>query len=364
MKRKVLTILISGVLCISMVACDKSIEENSKQNKNETVTTETVQDDTTRRFEDLGIEFNLPSKWKHKAQNIDAYATLPEENIEGQLIVNFILDETMKKARKLNEEASKIPETDKEKLKKAATEIMDLTKEFKELWTVVSIDKSKEEGKIQKDLFSKYENKDLIGKEGNLEFYLLYNNKPDTSGLYEMSKKDYEEIYGGIKEFKSLIKTFEPVTEQEKLSKHKKLEFKTKTLNGKEIDSSIFDESKLTMVNIWATYCSPCIEEMPELQALYEEVKDDYINVIGIVSDTPDTDNEELAKEILSKKGVKFDNIIPDEKIINSILQDISGVPTTFFVDNEGNIIGEFIVGSNSKEEFKKEIEDIFKNVE
>ncbi len=362
MKRKILTILISGVLCISMVACNKSIDENSKPNEDETKI-EIGQDDTTRRFEYLGVEFSLPSKWKDKAQKIDAYGTSPEENIEGQLIASFIPDETMEKAQKLNKESEKIPETDKEKIKEAAAEIMGLTKEFKELWTVVSVDKSKEEGKIQKDLFSKYENKDLIGKEGNFEFYLLYNNKPDTSGLSEKSKKEYEDIYGGIKEFKSLIKTFEPITEQEKLSKHKKFKFKSKTLDGKEIDSSILENSKLTMVNVWATYCGPCIEEMPELQELYEELKDDSINVIGIVSDTPDEDNEELAREIISKKGVKFNNIIPDEKI-NGILKDISGVPTTFFVDGDGNIIGEFIVGSNTKEEFKKKIEDIFKDVE
>ncbi|MBU5486102.1 TlpA family protein disulfide reductase [Clostridium sp. MSJ-11] len=363
MKRKFLTILISAILCISMSACNKSTGKNSKQTKNETNKTETVQDDTARRFEDLGIEFSLPNKWKNKAENIDAYATAPEENIEGQVIVSFILDETMEKARKLNEEASKIPETDKEEIKKAAAEIMDLTNEFKELWTVVSIDKSKKEGKVQKDLFSKYENKDLIGKEGSLEFYLLYNNKPDTNGLSERSKKDYEEIYGGIKEFKSLIKIFKPVTEQEKLSKHKKFEFKTKTLDGKEIDSSIFKDSKLTMVNIWATYCSPCIAEMPDIEKLYEEVKDENINVIGLVSDTPDVDNEELAKKILSKKGVTFANIIPDEKIMNNILNDVSGVPTTFFVDSEGNIIGEFVVGSKNKDEYMKEIQDRLKSI-
>lgn len=363
MKRKILIVLILGILCISMVACNKSTGENSKQTKNETEKTEALQDDTTRRFEDLGIEFSLPSKWKNKAQSIDAYAILPEENIDGQLIVSFILDETMEKARKLDEELSQIPEADKEKISKAAEEIMNLTQEFKELCTVVSIDKSKKEGKIQKDLFLKYENKDLIDKEGNLEFYLLYNNNPNTDGLSEKSKKDYEEIYGEIKEFKSLIKVFEPITEQEKLSKHKKLEFKTKTLDGKEIDSSIFKDSKLTMVNIWATYCGPCIEEMPELQKLYEEVKDENINVIGIVSDTPDVNNEELAKKILSKKGVEFANIIPDEKIMNTILKDISGVPTTFFVDSEGNIIGDFLVGSNSKEGFKKEIQDRLKNI-
>jgi len=103
---------------------------------------------------------------------------------------------------------------------------------------------------------------------------------------------------------------------------------------------------------------------MPELQKLYEEVKDEGIHVIGIVSDTPDVDNEELAKKILAKKVVKFDNIIPDERILDGILKDISGVPTTFFVDNEGNIIGEFIVGSKSIEEFKNEIQDRLKSIE
>ncbi|WP_454054082.1 CD1871A family CXXC motif-containing protein [Clostridium sp. Marseille-Q7071] len=289
------------------------------------------------------------------------YGTLPEENVEGQLIISFILDETMDKAQKLNKDSEKIPETDKAKIKEIAAEIMDLTKEFKELCTVVSIDKSKAEGKVQKELFSKYENRDLIGKEGNLEFYLLYNNKPDINGLSEKSKKDYEEIHGEIKEFKSLIKVFKPVSEKEKLSKYKKFEFKTKTIDGKEIDSSILKDSKLTMVNIWATYCGPCIEEMPDIQKLYEEVKGEKINVIGLISDTPDEDNEELAKKILSKKAVKYTNIIPDESIKNNILKDISGVPTTFFVDSEGNIIGDFLVGSNSKEEFKRKIEDRLK---
>ncbi|AFS79015.1 thioredoxin domain-containing protein [Gottschalkia acidurici 9a] len=363
MKRKILITLIAGVLSISMVACDKSKEENSKQTKSETKKAETVQDETLRRFEDIGVEFSVPSKWKSKAQNIDAYATQAEENIEGQMIVSFIPDETMEKARKLSEEADKIPETDKEKIKKAADEIMDLTKEFKELWTVAVIDKGKEEGKLQKELFAKYKNKDLMGKEDNLEFYLLYNDTLDTNGLSEKSKKEYEEIHGEIKEFKSLIKTFKPVTEQEKLSENKKLEFNAKTLDGKKIDSSILKDSKLTMVNIWATYCGPCIKEMPDLQKLYEEVKDENINILGIVSDTPDPDNEELAKQIVSKKGVKFANIIPDEKLMNGILQDVSGVPTTFFVDSEGNIIGEFVVGAKNKDGYMKEIQDRLKSI-
>ncbi len=364
MKRKVLTVLISAILCISLVGCNKSTGGDSKQAKNEIKKTDTTKENAERKFEELGIKFKLPNKWEAKERNIDMYGTLPEENVEGQLIISFILDETMDKAQKLNKDSEKIPETDKAKIKEIAAEIMDLTKEFKELCTVVSIDKNKAEGKVQKELFSKYENKDLIGKEGNLEFYLLYNNKPDTNGLLEKSKEDYEEIHGEIKKFKSLIKVFKPVSEKEKLSKYKKFEFKTKTIDGKEIDSSILKDSKLTMVNIWATYCGPCIEEMPDIQKLYEEVKGEKINVIGLISDTPDEDNEELAKKILSKKAVKYTNIIPDESIKNNILKDISGVPTTFFVDSEGNIIGDFLVGSNSKEEFKKEIEDRLKDIQ
>lgn len=120
----------------------------------------------------------------------------------------------------------------------------------------------------------------------------------------------------------------------------KPIEFNTKTLEGKEIDSSILKESNITMINIWATFCEPCIKEMPDIQQLYEEVKKDKVNIIGIISDTPHSEN-----------------------IISNLFEDISAVPTTIFVDSEGNIIGDFIVGTRSKEQYKKEIEDRLKSM-
>ncbi|MBZ9633453.1 TlpA family protein disulfide reductase [Clostridium sp. FP1] len=363
MKRKFLTILIVGVLCISMVACNKETKENSKQTQNKTKQTETKKEDAGKKFENLGIEYKLPDKWKAKEKNIDLLGLGGEENIIGQLMFSFIATETMDKMEKLNKDSQKIPETDKVKMEKFQTDLMNLLKENKELCTIVTIDKSKTAGKVQKELFAKFKNKDLLGKEGNFEIYLLHNDVPEESGLSDKSKKDFKEVYGEIKNFKSLIKTSKPVSEKEKLNKYKKFEFKTKTLDGKEIDSSIFKGSKLTMINIWATYCGPCIQEMPDLQKLYEEVKGEKINVIGLVSDTPDEDNEELAKKILEKKGAKFTNIIPDESIKSNILKDVSGVPTTLFVDSEGNIVGDFIVGSHSKEDYKNEIQARLKSI-
>ncbi|GAA0230424.1 TlpA family protein disulfide reductase [Metaclostridioides mangenotii] len=360
-RKKILTILTSGLLCLSLVACDNGTESDKNQSTSKTKKTKKTENQNendnvgVRRFEDLGLEVTLPKKLIDKERYIDMYGEVPIENINGQLKISYIPFEIMEKAEKLNKESEKIPETDKAKIEKIAKELMNLTKEFKELCIVANIDKSKTSGKAQKELFSRYENKEIIGKEGNYEFYLLYNNKPNTDGLSDKTKKDYEEICKEIKNFG--IKTFKPISEKEKLSKHKKIEFNTKTIDGKKIDSNIFKQNKLTMVNIWATYCGPCIEEMPDIQKLYEEVKDDDVNVIGLISDTPDEDNEELAKQIISKKGVKYTNIIPDKSIENNILKDVSGVPVTVFVDRNGNIVGESLTGAHSKEEYKKEVQ-------
>lgn len=366
MKRKGLTVFIVIALCVLMVACNQSTEKISDGIKNEGKKTDISQEEKKLadiKFDENGIEFNLPNKWNEsQGRNLDIYTTVSEENIVGQIVISHVLDETIDKANKKQQEASEIPETDKAAIQKAAEEVRQLLEEFKELCRIVTIDKSKAEGNAQNELFSKYDNKDLIGKADNFEFYLLYNNQPDINDLSEESRKSYEEFFSKIKDFKSLIHAYRPVSETEKISKNQ-FQFKTKTLEGKEIDSSILEGSKLTMINVWATFCQPCIEEMPDLQSLYEEVSSVGVNIIGVVSDTPDEETETLAKKILSTKGVKYINIIPDETIVNNVLQNISALPTTLFVDSEGNMIGDLVVGPRSKEEYKKEIEDRLKNM-
>lgn len=134
--------------------------------------------------------------------------------------------------------------------------------------------------------------------------------------------------------------------------------FATKDLNGTEVDSSLFAKSDLTMINIWATFCQPCIVEIPEIQVLYDRLKNEglKVNIIGIVSDTPNKENEDKAIKILESSGAKYLNIIPGQKLLSGVLKKISAVPTTIFVDNKGKIVGEFVIGMRSKEDYKKEI--------
>lgn len=140
-----------------------------------------------------------------------------------------------------------------------------------------------------------------------------------------------------------------------------KIVFNAKTIDGKDVDESIFEESELTMINVWATFCGPCINEIPDLQEVYEEAKEKNVNVIGIISDTPSSKNEDSAKLILKASNATYMNIIPDSKIQDSILSNISAVPTTIFINKEGVMLDKTIVGARSKEEYLREIDKLLK---
>lgn len=137
-----------------------------------------------------------------------------------------------------------------------------------------------------------------------------------------------------------------------------KVEFETLTIYGEEVNSDIFSENKLTMINVWATFCSPCIDEIPDIQELFNELKKENIdvNIIGIVADITDEENEKIAIEIIKDNNVEYINIVPDLKIIKGLLKEITAVPTTLFVDENGNVVGEAIVGPRTKKAYKKEI--------
>ena len=98
----------------------------------------------------------------------------------------------------------------------------------------------------------------------------------------------------------------------------------------------------LTVVNVWTTWCGYCIYEMPGLQALYENLPDN-INFISICADA-DVEYE-TAKEILEEIGCTFTTIVPGDDLRVSLLMQVQGYPTTFFIDSEGNAVGKPHVG-------------------
>ena len=69
--------------------------------------------------------------------------------------------------------------------------------------------------------------------------------------------------------------------------------FKSVDLEGNEIDNSIFANADITVLNFWGTYCGPCINEMPELEAWNKELPDN-IQIIGVDGPAPQLQNHEI----------------------------------------------------------------------
>ena len=145
--------------------------------------------------------------------------------------------------------------------------------------------------------------------------------------------------------------------------------FETQDIYGEKVTSDIFRNSKITMVNVWATFCAPCIYEMPFLGELSEEYDKNDFQIVRIVSDTIDYYGEisqELvneAKEIAKQTGAKYTHLIPEGNV-GRFIYDVSAVPTTFFVDSNGSVIGEYIVGSKNKADWKTIIDEKLQEVQ
>ena len=124
--------------------------------------------------------------------------------------------------------------------------------------------------------------------------------------------------------------------------------------------TDLFADYDMTVVNIFATWCSPCIRELPELQKLSEAMKEEKTGVAGVVLDVYENGayNKEAAEtaKILAKDyGVTYPFLVPDETYLNGILMGVQSVPTTLFVDKNGNVISA-TVGSRDFDAWKETV--------
>ena len=85
--------------------------------------------------------------------------------------------------------------------------------------------------------------------------------------------------------------------------------------------ASMFEGHKLTMINVWATFCGPCINEMPDLGEIASEYADKGLQIVGIPADVLSQDgsiSEEMvatAKEIVAATGANYLHILPQQTI-------------------------------------------------
>ena len=129
--------------------------------------------------------------------------------------------------------------------------------------------------------------------------------------------------------------------------------FEGTDLEGNAVSQEVFSQSKLTMVNVWATYCNPCLREMPGLGELAAEYDQSEFQIIGIVSDVWEGEDQTLVESLVQETGAAYPHLLANDSVGQAILSSVSAVPTTFFFDGDGAYLGG-VVGSREKSDWEE----------
>lgn len=147
--------------------------------------------------------------------------------------------------------------------------------------------------------------------------------------------------------------------EQETADRSIPAAFEGMDMDGNPVSSDVFSGAELTMVNVWATYCNPCLMEMPGLGELAGAYEKSEFQILGIISDVQEESAQEMkdyAAELIKQTGAAYPHLLLNESIYRSLLTEVTAVPTTFFFNSEGELL-DTVVGSMEKEKWKELID-------
>ncbi len=194
----------------------------------------------------------------------------------------------------------------------------------------------------------RYAQTEPLGEIGGDRYFIASNDKFDQAKLTETDKKLLDELMKDLAKVRDEVMLFpahaEPTGGAEEVQGEMPDEeaadidltsFTAKDLEGKERTQAMFKDYDLTMVNVWTTWCGPCVGEMPELAKLYKQLPKN-VNMISICADADE--DAELAREILAGAKAEFTTLTPGGDL-KKVIDSVYAYPTTFFVDGVGRVI-------------------------
>lgn len=126
-------------------------------------------------------------------------------------------------------------------------------------------------------------------------------------------------------------------------------------VDGKPVKSSDF-AGRVVILDFWATWCGPCRMEIPGFIELQKQYADKGLVVVGV---SLDQDGASVVKPFMDKIGINYPVVLGDETIV-SAFGGVEGIPTTFIIDRNGQIVRKH-VGYTEKAELEAEIKPLLK---
>ncbi len=129
--------------------------------------------------------------------------------------------------------------------------------------------------------------------------------------------------------------------------------FKLKTQTGKVLELSKL-KGKVVAVNFWATWCGPCVKEIPGFMEVYKQYKDKGLEIVGVSLDPKGWD---VVRPYLERSKINYPIVVGDMALAEAY-GGIDAIPATFIIDKKGNIVKKH-VGYMNKSEFESTVKDL-----
>ncbi len=141
-------------------------------------------------------------------------------------------------------------------------------------------------------------------------------------------------------------------------------EFQVTTLEGNQVSSESL-KGKVVLINFWATWCDPCVKEIPDLQRFYENWKDRGFRIVGFAEENPSgKGNRSDVKSFANQYGVTYPLAMSNRKIRDAFWSRFGyrqKLPTTFLINRDGRLVETF-VGRLKPEQFREEVRPLLTN--
>jgi thiol-disulfide isomerase/thioredoxin len=130
-------------------------------------------------------------------------------------------------------------------------------------------------------------------------------------------------------------------------------EFKLPDLDGKQISSADLKGS-VVVLDFWATWCGPCLAEIPTFNALHEKFAGRGVKVIGIAVQSGWAEDIKPSRD---KHKVAYSTLIGDDEVVEKY--DVIGFPTTYILDKGFKVHRKFTGKLPDRKELEREIESL-----
>lgn len=204
----------------------------------------------------------------------------------------------------------------------------------------------------------------LLASEDGFDFYeCRIIDKSNYDNLDDEFKDEYDKLFALKDEMLKNTTYYRPSDAMEPYDENG-LDFTTTDFEGNTITSrELFSQHEFTMINVWATWCGCCCQELPGLCELNHELAARDCAIVGLCGDVVDDDSLEFANMLLNQNDYEaYTNLCPFDGW-SDIFDNKGDWPTSFFVNRQGVIVSDPISGA-AVDEYRQRFDELLKGDE